>query len=60
MRYVPAIAVLLFLAIFLLMSAGCNTIAGIGRDIESAADGTHRALSDRYYDDQSSTRPDRR
>lgn len=37
---------MLFLAVFVLMASGCNTIAGAAADIEAAARGTQEYLAD--------------
>jgi|14_taG_2_1085336.scaffolds.fasta_scaffold13675_2 predicted small secreted protein len=42
MRYMPSIALLLFLAVFTLLMSGCNTMHGFGKDLQSwTADETH-------------------
>jgi predicted small secreted protein len=40
------VAVLVLSGLAGLALAGCNTVKGVGQDIEAAAEGTERAISD--------------
>ena len=41
-----AVAGLLILTVYLLTAVGCNTLAGVGQDIQAAAKGTQNYLSE--------------
>ena len=47
-KFLPVIT-LLVLAVFLLCSVGCNTMAGIGADLHDIASGTQERMGQRRY-----------